>query len=377
MNIFLHMQTPKQFIEKLLKEADVLIDGPRPWDIQVHNEELYARILRGGSLAFGESYMDGWWDAENLDETMTKIFNANLTKKLRLSLAAVRAYLHAVLTNQSRAAKAFEVGEKHYDIGNDLFERMLDKRMAYTCGYWKNAQSLDQAQEHKLDLICKKIDIKPGQRILDIGCGWGSFAKYAAEHYGASVVGITISKEQVALARERCVGHDVEIRLQDYRDVDEQFDHIISIGMFEHVGYKNYRTYLEIVHRCLKDNGLFLLHTIGGNTSVTHTDPWIDKYIFANSMLPSIKQISNAAEKLFVIEDWHNFGTDYDKTLMAWYDNFISHWDEINDTYSERFFRMWEFYLLTCAGSFRSRKNQLWQIVMSKNGVLGGYTSIR
>lgn len=377
MNIFLHMQTPKQFIEKLLKEADVLIDGPRPWDIQVHNEELYARILRGGSLAFGESYMDGWWDAENLDETMTKIFNANLTKKLRLSPAAVRAYLHAVLTNQSRAAKAFEVGEKHYDIGNDLFERMLDKRMAYTCGYWKNAQSLDQAQEHKLDLICKKINIKPGQRILDIGCGWGSFAKYAAEHYGASVVGITISKEQVALARERCVGHDVEIRLQDYRDVDEQFDHIISIGMFEHVGYKNYRTYLEIVHRCLKDNGLFLLHTIGGNTSVTHTDPWIDKYIFANSMLPSIKQISNAAEKLFVIEDWHNFGTDYDKTLMAWYDNFISHWDEINDTYSERFFRMWEFYLLTCAGSFRSRKNQLWQIVMSKNGVLGGYTSIR
>ncbi len=377
MNIFLHMQTPKQFIEKLLKEADVLIDGPRPWDIQVHNEELYARILRGGSLAFGESYMDGWWDAENLDETMTKIFNADLTKKMRLSPAAVRAYLHAVLTNQSRAAKAFEVGEKHYDIGNDLFERMLDKRMAYTCGYWKNAQSLDQAQEHKLDLICKKIDIKPGQRILDIGCGWGSFAKYAAEHYGASVVGITISKEQVALARERCVGHDVEIRLQDYRDVDEQFDHIISIGMFEHVGYKNYRTYLEIVHRCLKDNGLFLLHTIGGNTSVTHTDPWIDKYIFANSMLPSIKQISNAAEKLFVIEDWHNFGTDYDKTLMAWYDNFISHWDEINDTYSERFFRMWEFYLLTCAGSFRSRKNQLWQIVMSKNGVLGGYTSIR
>lgn len=377
MNIFLHMQTAKQFIEKLLKEADVLIDGPRPWDIQVHNEELYARILRGGSLAFGESYMDGWWDAENLDETMTKIFNADLTKKMRLSPAAVRAYLHAVLTNQSRAAKAFEVGEKHYDIGNDLFERMLDKRMAYTCGYWKNAQSLDQAQEHKLDLICKKIDIKPGQRILDIGCGWGSFAKYAAEHYGASVVGITISKEQVALARERCVGHDLEIRLQDYRDVDEQFDHIISIGMFEHVGYKNYRTYLEIVHRCLKDNGLFLLHTIGGNTSVTHTDPWIDKYIFANSMLPSIKQISNAAEKLFVIEDWHNFGTDYDKTLMAWYDNFISHWDEINDTYSERFFRMWEFYLLTCAGSFRSRKNQLWQIVMSKNGVLGGYTSIR
>lgn len=371
------MASPKQFVEGLLKEADILIDGPRPWDIHVHNDDLYARVLQGGSLAFGESYMDGWWDAEALDETITHIFNADLTKKLHLSPAAMRAYLHAVLLNRGRTAKAFEIGEKHYDTGNDLFERMLDKRMVYTCGYWKNAGSLDEAQEHKLDLVCKKIDVRPGQRILDIGCGWGSFAKFAAENYGASVVGVTVSKEQVALAQEKCKGYDIDIRLQDYRDVNEHFDHIISLGMFEHVGYKNYKTYLDVVHRCLKDDGLFLLHTIGGNTSVTHTDPWIDKYIFPNSMLPSIKQIADAAEKLFVIEDWHNFGADYDKTLMAWYDNFVTHWDEINDKYSERFYRMWEFYLLSCAGSFRSRKNQLWQIVMSKQGVPGGYISIR
>lgn len=367
----------KQYIADLLEEADIQLNGTRPWDIQVHNDELYTRVLRGGSLAFGEAYMDGWWDCRSIDEMMARILKANIVKNLKISPAMVRVYLQARLSNPQTAKRSFEVGEKHYDIGNDLFERMLDKRMVYTCGYWKNASDLDAAQENKLDMVCKKIGLKAGQRILDIGCGFGSFAKFAAEKYGASVVGITISKEQAELARERTSGLDVDIRLCDYRDIDEPFDHIISLGMFEHVGYKNYRTYMEVVARCLKDNGLFLLHTIGGNKSVHHTNPWIEKYIFPNSMLPSIKQISAAVEELFVMEDWHNFGADYDKTLMAWYNNFETHWPEIQSSYSERFKRMWEFYLLTCAGSFRARKNQLWQIVFSKHGVVGGYESIR
>jgi len=169
----------------------------------------------------------------------------------------------------------------------------------------------------------------------------------------------------------------IELRLQDYRDVHETFDHVISLGMFEHVGYKNYRTYMEVASRCLKDDGLFLLHTIGGNMSVTHTDPWIERYIFPNSMLPSLAQIGKAIEKIFVMEDWHNFGADYDKTLMAWFHNFNKHWDTLKGKHGDRFYRMWKFYLLASAGGFRARKNQLWQIVLSKNGVPGGYASIR
>lgn len=364
-------------ITDVLQEADIHIDGTRPWDIQVHNDALYSRVLRGGSLAFGESYMDGWWDCRAIDELFAHIFRAKLNKKFRVAPAVLFSYLKSRITNRQSTKKSFEVGEQHYDIGNDLFERMLDSRMVYTCGYWKNAATLDEAQEHKLDLVCKKIGLAPGQKILDIGCGWGSFAKFAAENYGASVVGITISKEQAELARENTKGLDADIRLCDYRDVQEQFDHIISLGMFEHVGYKNYRTYMKVVERCLKPNGLFLLHTIGGSKSVHSPDPWIGKYIFPNSMLPSVKQIAQATEGLFIMEDWHNFGSDYDKTLLEWHKNFLTHWQEIAPRYGERFKRMWEYYLLSCAGSFRARKNHLWQIVFSKNGVAQGYQSIR
>lgn len=228
-----------------------------------------------------------------------------------------------------------------------------------------------------MDLVCKKIGLKPGMKILDIGCGWGSFAKYAAEKYGVNVVGITVSREQMKLGNELCKGLQVEIRLQDYRDVEEKFDRIVSLGMIEHVGYKNFKTYMETVHKSLKSDGLFLLHTIGGNESVYTTNPWIEKYIFPNSMLPSAKQLTSASEGLFVLEDWHSFGTDYDRTLISWYKNFDTNWEKLKDAYDERFYRMWKFYLLVSAGSFRARNIQLWQIVFSKNGVEGGYTSIR
>ena len=250
--------------------------------------------------------------------------------------------------------------------------------MIYTCGYWKDAENLDQAQEAKLDLTCRKIGLQPGMRVLDIGCGWSGFGKFAAEAYGAEVVGVTVSKEQVKLAQERCKGLPVETKLQNYEELgDEKFDRIVSLGMFEHVGYKNYRKFMEIAHRCLEDDGLFLLHTIGNNESATHTNPWMQKYIFPNGMMPSMAQIGKAAEKLFVVEDWHNFGSDYDKTLMAWHQNFEKHWPELKEKYGERFHRMWRYYLLQAAGTFRARDLQLWQIVLSKKGIPGGYTSIR
>ncbi|MCC6564086.1 cyclopropane fatty acyl phospholipid synthase [Candidatus Uhrbacteria bacterium] len=363
-------------IEGLLDGTDVRINGERPWDLRVNDERLYARVLSDGTLGFGEAYMDGWWDCEAIDEMIDRLLRYDVRPKLGMNAALVRDAVHARFVNRQDKRRAFHVGERHYDIGNDLYRAMLDRRMVYTCGYWKNATTLDEAQEAKLDLVCRKIGLKPGQRVLDIGCGWGSFAKFAAEKYGAHVVGITVSKEQVKLAQETCAGLPVEIRLQDYRDVRETFDHVISLGMFEHVGYKNYRTYFEVARRCLKDGGLFLLHTIGGNVSAKSTDPWIDKYIFPNSMIPSAAQITNAAEGLFVMEDWHNFGTDYDKTLMEWYRNVEARWSELSD-YDERFRRMWRYYLLSCAASFRVRVNQLWQIVYSKNGIVGGYASVR
>ena len=365
----------KQKTQRLLSRADIRVNGKNPGDLKVSDPEFYQRVMAGGSLALGESYMDGWWDCKQLDEFFTRVFRAELEKKVS-PWSLLLPYLKARLLNLQSKSRAFHIGEAHYDIGNDLYEAMLDKRMTYTCGYWKNASTLDEAQEAKLDLVCRKIGLKRGDKVLDIGCGWGSFAKYAADKYGATVVGITVSKEQAALAKKRCKGLPVTIRLQDYRDVTEKFDHIISLGMFEHVGYKNYRTYMEVAHRCLKDDGLFLLHTIGGNRSVKTTEPWIDKYIFPDSLLPSIKQISGAIEGLFVMEDWHNFGADYDKTLMAWFNNFDKNWDTLKSQYDERFYRMWKYYLLACAGTFRSRKNQLWQIVLSKKGVSGGYARI-
>lgn len=371
------MTNDKEIIESLLAKAGIAINGGQPYDPWIHNENFYRRVLRQGPLGLGESYMDGWWNCERPDQFFHKILSAKLDKEFKFSFGTLPVFLKGFLLNLQTPVKSFEVGERHYDIGNDLYQAMLDKRLTYTCGYWKKAKTLDEAQEAKLDLACKKIGLKPRQTVLDIGCGWGSFAKYAAEKYGAHVTGITISKKQVELGGKLCRGLPVELRLQDYREINEKFNHIVSMGMFEHVGSKNYRTYMQVASRCLKDEGIFLLHTIGSNHSVYSADPWVAKYIFPNSMLPSIAQISRAVEGLFVVEDWHNFGADYDKTLMAWFDNFKKGWKNLERNYDMRFYLMWKYYLLSFAGSFRARRIQLWQIVLSKNGAPGGYQSIR
>ena len=363
----------KHVVQKTLAQVDVQIDGNRPWDIQVNNPEFFNRVLGGGSLALGESYMDGWWRCEALDQFFDKILSARLDEQVKKEKHILSAILRAKLINAQNKSKAYIIGKRHYDMGNRLFSVMLDKRMNYSCGYWEKATTLDQAQEAKLDLICRKLMLKPGMTVLDIGCGWGGFAKWAAEKYDVKVLGITVSREQVKFACKSCKGLDVKIKLQDYRDIKEKFDCIVSIGMFEHVGSKNYKTFMKIVRSCLKADGLLLLHTIAGNTTVHSTDPWIGKYIFPNSMLPSAKQISSASERLLTLEDWHSFGQYYDQTLMAWHHNFTKNWAKIKDMYDERFYRMWTYYLLSCAAGFRSRRNQLWQIVFSIKGIRGGY----
>ena len=363
-------------IEPLLAGADVRINGGRPWDLRVHNEAFFASLLADGSLGLGESYMDGWWDCDRLDEFFHRILRTNLDGAVRARLDFFDG-LRAKVLNLQKPSRAFQVGQRHYDIGNDVYRAMLDRRMIYSCGYWQQATSLDEAQEAKLELICRKLQLRPGMRVLDIGCGWGGTARFVAERYGAEVVGITVSREQLKICRETGRGLPVTFHLEDYRNLVGRFDRILSIGMFEHVGYKNYAAYFQVARRCLKEGGLFLLHTIGGNRSRTRIDPWIERYIFPNAVLPSARQISEAVEGSFVIEDWHSFGPHYDTTLMHWFANFQAKWDDLREEYGDRFHRMWKYYLLSCAGSFRARKNQVWQIVLSGDGVPGGYQSIR
>ena len=375
----------KQWVEEILEPAGITINGSNPWDIRVIKSSFYGGVKRRGPLGLGESYMCRWWECDRLDEFFYRLLSCDVSGRIGLSLPVVLGFIRAKLFNLQAVKRAFQVGKKHYDIGNDLFEAMLGKTMTYSGGYWKNAGNLDEAQKAKLDLPCRKVGLQKGQRILDIGSGWGSFPFFSARDYGVRVVGITVSREQIEFAQKLCQGLPVEFRSQDYRDLNplaplkesEKFDHIFSFGMFEHVGKRNYRTFFEIVKKCLKKNGLFLLHTIGKLKTSDYADPWINKYIFPNGMLPSFQQIASSIEGLFAIEDVHNFGADYDKTLMAWHENFENSWPKLKDKYGERFHRMWNYYLLSCAGAFRARVLQLWQIVLSPHGVPGGDKSIR
>jgi cyclopropane-fatty-acyl-phospholipid synthase len=356
------------YLRDLLTPTGIEINGKNPWDIQVHNPDMFSRVLRQSSLGLGESYMDGWWDCEAIDQMIYRVLCANLDAKVRGDWHMALSVLRAQLLNLQTRSRALQVGKEVYDLGNDLYCAFLDKRLNYTCGYWKDASTLDESQEAKLELVCRKIGLQAGMSVLEFGCGWGSFARYAAEKHGAHVVGLTISREQLTYAREECRGLPVELLFQDYREAQGQYDAVISIGMVEHVGYKNYPTYMKVVNRCLKPDGVALIHAIGSNLTVTQGEPWTNKYIFPNGMLPSIAQLGAAFEPDFVMEDWHNFGPHYDRTLLAWYEKFERAWPTLKDKYGERFRRMWRFYLLNSAGAFRARAQQLWQIVLTRKG---------
>ena len=370
---------PPPILEELASCAGVEFNGSSPWDIQVHDSRLFQRILSQGSLGFGEAYMDALWDTKALDELMYRLMKADAGMKLvgRAKLRLGFAGLRQSLFNLQSCTRAFQVAQEHYDIGNDVFAAMLDSTMSYSCGYWNNANNLEEAQAHKLDLICRKLELQPGEKLLDIGCGWGAMAKYAAEHYGVEVVGITVSREQQTLARERCAGLPVVIDLMDYRDLQGHYDKVVSVGMFEHVGPKNYPVYFDTVNRVLKDEGLFLLHSIGADRWLPTTDRWLDKYIFPNGKLPSPTELVRAFQNHFLLEDWHNFGPDYDRTLMAWWHRFDAAWPELEPRYGKRFYRMWKYYLMCCAGYFRARRGQLWQLVLTKPGRESVYRSVR
>lgn len=368
-----------RIIRQLFEHAGIRLNGDQPWDMQIHDPIFFQKMFSKWELGIGESYMDGDWDCASLDEFFFRVTSHDLEQTV-VGPAKIKFFLEILRQNffnlQTRS-RAFQVGEQHYDIGNDLFESMLDSSMMYSCGYWARAGNLEEAQQHKLELICRKLELKPGERLLDIGCGWGGLARYAAENYQVEVVGITISKEQQKLAQERCAGLPVKIELTDYRQLGGQFDKIVSVGMFEHVGAKNYGTYFDVTGKLLAPEGLFLLHTIGNYVTEKKRDVWLDKYIFPNGHLPSAREITEVLEGRFLIEDWHNFGRDYDLTLMAWWDNFERAWPQLSAKYDERFYRMWKYFILSSAGFFRSGQGQLWQLVLSKRGRSQPYRSVR
>lgn len=370
------MRSHRAAVESLLEGTGVALDGHDPWDIQVRDPGFFRRVLSQGSLGVGEAYMDGQWECERLDEMLFRVFRAQAEKHLP-TLRQMWAAITATVRNPQTPRRAFKVGEQHYDIGDDLYSLMLDSRMIYSCAYWNSAQTLEDAQEAKLDMVCRKLRLEPGMSVLDIGCGWGGAAQFAAERYGARVTGVTVSKNQAAAAVERCKGLPVTILLEDYRSLTGRFDRIYSLGMFEHVGFRNHRKYVSTVANLLERQGLFLLHTIGSNVSQEANDPWIERYIFPNSLLPSIAQIATAVEGQFVVEDWHSFGPHYDRTLLAWHDRFRAAWPQLAAQYSERFRRMWEFWLLSSAAAFRARRIQLWQVLLSPHGVAGGLAEVR
>jgi len=359
-------------ISDLLATANIQINGKRPWDIQLNAPGVIERAISKGNLGFGEAYVDGDWDADRLDEFFYRLLSCQLDQHFK-PRKQLLYYLSATLRNLQQGKRVWKVAQVHYDLGNEFYQTMLDPRMTYSCGYWKNADNLAAAQEAKLDLVCRKLGLQPGMRVLDIGCGWGSFMGYAAEHYGVECVGFTVSRAQADWARARYAGLPIDVRLQDYREVEGKFDRVASIGMFEHVGRKNHLEFMRVAYDALTKDGQLLLHAIGKNKTRTVTDPWIEKYIFPNGDLPSIRQIADASEGLFVVEDLENFGADYDKTLMAWHANFEVAWPSFRDSLGDRFYRMWRYYLLSCAGAFRARDLQLWQWVLSKEGVRGGY----
>jgi cyclopropane-fatty-acyl-phospholipid synthase len=354
---------------ELLAGAGITVDGTQPWDIKIHDERVWSRVLRDGTLGAGEAYVEGWWDSSALDQTIHRLQQIDLVDALRENWMIVPHVLKARVLNLQTLRRAFGNGQRHYDIGNDLYEAMLDRRLVYTCALWSTgARTLDEAQEAKLELVCKKVGMRAGMRVLDLGCGWGGFAAYAAERHGVEVVGITVSREQVRFAKQRYANLPIDIRLDDYRNVTGSYDAVVSIGLMEHVGPKNYRGYMELVDRCLAPGGVALVHTIGGNRTTAQIDPWFHKYVFPNAALPSLAQLVTAMEHIFIPEDIHNIGEDYDPTLMAWYQRFHDAWPELRAQYDDRFYRMWKFYLLASAGSFRARAQQLFQIVMTRPG---------
>lgn len=361
-------------VEEILLKADVKIvnhkDLARSYDIIIHNDKARDDFI-SGSLGFMESYMKGYWSCRDLEKLFQKLEEANLHQ---LSLYTIPQLISIGLNRLRVKIKGFTqkdgqlVGLQHYDLPRKLYETMLGSSMIYSCAYFKNVNSLHDAQRAKMELICQKIKLSPGMTVLDIGCGWGTLAYFLVVNYNVKVVAITISKEQIKYCQETFQHPNLTYKLEDYRNMNDQiFDRIVSVGMFEHVTSINYETYFKVCEKILKPKGLFLLHTITGDKSHQpgEGNPFIMKYIFPNSQLPSLSQITQFTSYKFVIEDVQNFGLYYAKTLKKWRNNFDDYLQK--NTLDNSFIRMWKAYLIMSQIGFEKNRIFLHQLVLSKD----------
>ena len=365
----------KKLIHSLLDKADITINGNDPWDMQIHDQTIYKDIVLKGSLGLGDGYIKQKWDVDKIDVFFEKILKARVS--FLPSLTGALYEVQDSLSNAQVGKKAFEVGTYHYDLGNELYELMLGESMAYSSArFLDKKNSLTQAQYNKFDQLCKKLELKPGMKILEIGSGWGTFAKFAMSQYGVSVVGLTVSKEQKAYAEKACKGLPAQFILMDYQHIPNKyngiFDRVVSIEMIEAVGSKNLKTYFSTIAKTLKPDGKFGMQVILGSGE---DDIFISKRIFPNGHVPSAKEIINNSFAFLHVQHWDSFGKDYEKTLLHWEKNFKNNWNDIKrikDTsgdkiYDKDFYRMWRYYLLLCAAGFRVGYIDVAQIVMTKD----------
>jgi len=346
--------------------------------IKLTNKSIEKKLFRNPSLHLGEGYMneeiliqDG--TIEELIDVITSsyedfVFNNNIYRIYEKFSGYFKIFQQLNETVKSKQNVAH-----HYDLKEDLYKLFLDKDMQYSCAYFHNENiSLDQAQIDKKNLIINKLQIEENMNVLDIGCGWGGMALEIAKQTGAKVKGITLSENQFSTASKRAqeegLSEKVSFQIQDYRNENKKYDRIVSVGMFEHVGIKYFKTYLKKTYDLLKENGVFLLHTIGQRGVPTATSPWIRKYIFPGGYIPSLSDIINETQKLNInITDIEILRLHYAHTLSHWYKNIQKNKDEIIKLFDNRFYRMWEFYLLSSKYSFVNMGNVVFQIQIAKN----------
>jgi cyclopropane-fatty-acyl-phospholipid synthase len=356
-------------VRRALAAADIEIDGHRPWDIRVNDPAFYLRMMPNPAFQIGQTYMDGMWDCDAIDEMVFKLIASRVYAQhekggvfhLRNALARVR--------NMQSRARAGEVALAHYDLDLDLYRGMLDETLTYTCAYWDApGATLADAQRAKLRLICDKLELKPGQTLLDIGCGFGGLAAFAAEHYGVKTLGVTNSQQHCTVART--LYPHLELALMDYRELPalgRRFDAVASVEMIEAVGPKNFTTYFDVVSQCLAPRGAFLLQSFISPASRFVCNEWFDRYIFPNGVVPSFPQLHAASAMTFgAPTDVHELGLHYPSTLLAWDRNLRATWPRLRSRNDERFRRMWHFYLTSLAGVFRAEDLRLCQVLYRK-----------
>lgn len=353
-------------VARIFSIADVAINGTRRWDIRVSDDRFFPSVLFQGSLGLGESYLRGWWTCEDLEELFYRLITGGLERISRALPVHMIGRLADRFVNQQTRDKSLRVAERHYNLGNDLFLSFLGAYKNYSCGLYESTQTLDEAQVAKMEKICHELDLRPGDRLLDVGGGWGEFARFAATRHGCHVTSINIADEQIAYATEYCGDAPVEIRKCDYREISGRYNKIAVIAMLTHVGYKNYRLFMEVMSRCLEPNGLILIETVGGHVSQTNCEPWTDKYIFPGGMIPSLEQLDRSVEGLFHRTRISEFGLSYVRTLRSWHQNLLAAWPTLRHRYDDSTRLMFEYFFLSCAGAFRARDLVYWHVLLSK-----------